>query len=134
MDIENTALDTEATEATTTDAPAETPIEDVSGEPTATGDMAEGATGEATPAEGEEPAPQRREVARGIHPELLCHCEECDPEFTELQWFSPEEKKKTRGDLMLYCQRSGRKYFTPAAELHTWLAANPIKAAGRSRE
>lgn len=73
-------------------------------------------------------APVRpREVIKGIHPELVCECPECDPEFTELQWFSPEEERKTKGSVMLYCQRSSRKYFSPATEFHAWVAENATK-------
>lgn len=76
--------------------------------------------------EGEAPA-RPREVIKGIHPELLCECPECAPEYTELQWFSPEEERKTKGSVMLYCQRSSRKYFSPATEFHAWVAENATK-------
>ena len=71
-----------------------------------------------------------REVIRGIHPELLCQCPECDPNFVELQWFSPEEQKKVKGDVMLFCARSSRKYFTPVIELQAWITekGGPRKA------
>lgn len=71
-----------------------------------------------------ETRPERpREVIRGIHPELLCQCPECDPVFAELQWFSPDEPRKTKGDAMLFCARSSRKYFTPVLELNAWISA-----------
>lgn len=76
-------------------------------------------------------APEKpREVIRGIHPELLCQCPECDPDFVELQWFSPEEQKKVKGDVMLFCARSSRKYFTPVIELTAWITekGGPRKA------
>ena len=86
----------------------------------------------ASTGDGEAEGPQRpREVIKGIHPELKCECPECAPEFTELQWFSPEEEKKTKGQVMLYCQRSSRKYFSPAVEFQAWLAEN--KVAGKKR-
>lgn len=71
-----------------------------------------------------------REVIRGIHPELLCQCPECDPDFVELQWFSPEEQKKVKGDVMLFCARSSRKYFTPVIDLQAWITekGGPRKA------
>lgn len=81
-------------------------------------------------AEGEAPV-RPREVIRGIHPELKCECPECAPEFTELQWFSPEEEKKVKGQVMLYCQRSSRKYFSPAVEFQAWVAEN--KVTGKKR-
>lgn len=84
------------------------------------------------PVSTEEEAPVRpREIIKGIHPELKCECPECAPEFTELQWFSPEEEKKTKGQVMLYCQRSSRKYFSPATEFQTWVAEN--KVTGKKR-
>lgn len=71
-----------------------------------------------------------KEIIRGINPELLCQCPECDPDFVELQWFSPEEMKKMKGDAMLFCARSSRKYFTPVENLHAWIAekGGPRKA------
>ncbi len=63
-----------------------------------------------------------KDVIRGIHPELICSCPECDPDFVELQWFSPEEQKKQKGDVMLFCARSSRKYFTPILNLNEWIA------------
>ncbi len=76
--------------------------------------------------------PRFREVVKGIHPELLCMCPECVEDNVELQWFSPEEKVKTKGSVMLYCQRSSRKYFSPAVEFQAWLAEKPV-AKGRGR-
>lgn len=63
-----------------------------------------------------------KEKIRGIHPELICSCPECDPGFCELQWFSPEEQKKQKGDVMLFCASSSRKYFTPIINLNEWIA------------
>lgn len=76
------------------------------------------------------PEGKPREVIRGIHPELLCQCPECDPDFVELQWFSPEEQKKVKGDVMLFCARSSRKYFSPIVELQAWITekGGPRKA------
>ena len=76
------------------------------------------------------PVAPPREVIRGIHPELLCTCPECAPDFVELQWFSPEEQKKVKGDVMLFCARSSRKYFTPMIELMAWITekGGPRKA------
>ncbi|MEB3285500.1 MAG: hypothetical protein VKN33_09465 [Candidatus Sericytochromatia bacterium] len=59
---------------------------------------------------------------KGIHPELLCQCPECDPDFVELQWFTQDESRKVKGDAMLFCGRSSRKYFTPVLELNAWIA------------
>jgi hypothetical protein len=75
-----------------------------------------------------------REVIKGIHPELLCQDPICGPEFTELQFFSPEEATKTKGKAMLFCARSGKKYFAPAAELQTWIAENKVAKTGRGRK
>ena len=75
--------------------------------------------------------PERpRENIRGIHPELLCQCPECDPDFVELQWFSVDEPRKVKGDAMLFCARSSRKYFTPVLELNAWISGKggPRKA------
>lgn len=125
MDEHNQDLD-EITPETGADAPeAPEAMGDAAEDTTATGQPAEEASGE-----GEAPA-RPREVIRGIHPELKCECPECAPDFTELQWFSPEEEKKTKGQVMLYCQRSSRKYFSPAAEFQAWFAEN--KAVGRKR-
>jgi hypothetical protein len=85
----------------------------------------------ATP-EGEEAAPVRpREIIRGIHPELLCTCEECEPDHVELQWFNVDETKKVKGTAMLFCGYSSRKYFTPVPDLQAFLTANPVKPVGR---
>src|SRR4051812_23416842 len=51
-------------------------------------------TGEAVP---DVPAARPREVIKGIHPELLCACEECEPDHVELQWFSVDEARKVKG-------------------------------------
>lgn len=103
-------------EAATAEAPV-VPTEDA---PAAEGAPAEGGEEAQGPAD-----PRTREVVKGIHPELICHCPECTPEFCELQWFSPEEKVKTKGNVMLYCQRSSRKYFSPAVDFQAWLAEKP---------
>ena len=79
----------------------------------------------------EAPAPPR-EVIKGLHPELRCQDPECAPEYTELQFFSPEEAIKTKGRIMLFCARSGKKYFSPAPELQAWLAERKVKT-GRGR-
>ncbi|MFP5502399.1 MAG: hypothetical protein ACLGIN_07900 [Candidatus Sericytochromatia bacterium] len=108
---------------------AETPVEATEAAietPEAEGQEAPApAEGETT--EGAEAPPRPREVIKGIHPELLCECPECAPEYTELQWFSPEEERKTKGSVMLYCQRSSRKYFSPATEFHAWVAEHATK-------
>lgn len=108
---------------------AETPVEatEAAIEPTeAEGEIAPAPT-EGEEIEGVEAPPRPREVIKGIHPELLCECPECAPEYTELQWFSPEEERKTKGSVMLYCQRSSRKYFSPATEFHAWVAEHATK-------
>lgn len=74
------------------------------------------------------------EVVKGIHPELLCVCPECEPDHVELQWFSPEEVRKQKGDAMLYCQRSSRKYFTPIIDLNRWLASRAPVSRRRSKD
>jgi hypothetical protein len=86
-----------------------------------------------SPDEPQEPAPPPvpRPVYKGIHPELLCQCPECEPDFVELTWFSPEEKAKIKGQIMIYCPSSGRKHFSPAVDLHAWLA--PRQTGKRSR-
>lgn len=87
-----------------------------------------GPLADAPPAAPEKP----REIIKGIHPELLCACPECDPDFVELQWFSPEEQKKVKGDVMLFCARSSRKYFTPIVNLNEWIAEKgPVKKTRR---
>lgn len=87
---------------------------------------------EAAPVEGAaDTRPERpREVIRGIHPELLCQCPECEPDFVELQWFSADEPRKVKGDAMLFCARSSRKYFTPVLDLNAWISekGGPRKA------
>ena len=96
---------------------------------------------ESAPSEAPAPSPDGdvlpvrvREVVVGINPELLCQCPECEPDFVELQWFSAEEKKKQKGTIMLFCQNSSRKYFSPAAEFQAWFEKNPTKPpAKRSR-
>lgn len=105
-----------ATEAPAAEAPAVDPNDGPDSGPLA----------DAPPVAEEKP----REVIRGIHPELLCQCPECDPDFVELQWFSPEEQKKVKGDVMLFCARSSRKYFTPVVELQAWITekGGPRKA------
>ncbi|MDB5095816.1 MAG: hypothetical protein JWM80_237 [Cyanobacteria bacterium RYN_339] len=80
-------------------------------------------TGEATP----DVTPARpREVIKGIHPLLLCNCEECEPDHVELQWFSVDELRKVKGTAMLFCAHSSRKYFSPVEDLQKWLTANPL--------
>lgn len=94
---------------------------------------AEAATGE----EGEQPATvevKPREVIKGIHPELRCSDPVCAPDYTELQFFSPEEVNKQKGKIMLFCAHSGLKYFAPAAELQAWIAENKIVKTGRGRK
>lgn len=86
---------------------------------------------------GEQPAAveaKPREVIKGIHPELRCEDPVCAPEYTELQFFSPEEAIKQKGKIMLFCARSGKKYFAPAAELQAWIAENKIVKTGRGRK
>lgn len=78
---------------------------------------------------GETPA---RPQIRGIHPELRCQCEECAPDYTELQFFTPEEAQKIKGQTMLFCGHTGRKYFAPAPELSTWVAEHAPKRGRRS--
>jgi hypothetical protein len=73
------------------------------------------------------PPARPREVIKGIHPELLCQCEECEPDHVELQWFSVDEQRKVKGTAMLFCARSSRKYFTPVDDLQKFLTANPVK-------
>ena len=100
------------------------------GATTATGDVADerdaddgpdaGPLADAPPL-GDAPESRPREVVRGIHPELLCQCPECAPDYVELQWFSVDEQKKVKGDAMLFCARSARKYFTPILDLNAWL-------------
>jgi hypothetical protein len=91
--------------------------------------------GEAPATVGEDGTEVRpREVIKGIHPELRCEDPECAPEFTELQFFSPEEAVKQKGKIMLFCARSGKKYFAPAPELQTWIAENKVAKAGRGRK
>jgi hypothetical protein len=93
----------------------------------------EAATGEG----GEQPAAvevKPREVIKGIHPELRCSDPVCAPDYTELQFFSPEEVNKQKGKIMLFCAHSGLKYFAPAAELQTWIAENKIVKTGRGRK
>lgn len=68
-----------------------------------------------------------REHIRGIHPELLCSCQECEPDYVELQWFSVDEARKVKGTAMLYCGYSGRKYFSPVPDLQAFLTANPVR-------
>jgi hypothetical protein len=90
-----------------------------------------------TPVEGDERlqrASRPFENVKGIHPELLCQCPECEPEHVELQWFSPEEVRKQKGDAMLYCQRSSRKYFTPILDLNRWLASRAPVSRRRTRD
>jgi hypothetical protein len=91
--------------------------------------QSEGVNADGTPVE-ERP----REVIKGIHPELRCEDPECGPEFTELQFFSPEEAIKQKGKIMLFCARSGKKYFAPAPELQAWIAENKIVKTGRGRK
>jgi hypothetical protein len=95
------------------------------------GDAAEATDVSASAPVEAEPA-RPREVIKGINPELKCECPECAPEFTELQWFSPEEEKKTKGQVMLYCQRSSRKYFSPAKEFQDWVEKN--KPVGKRKK
>ncbi|HEY9720974.1 MAG TPA: hypothetical protein V6D47_03120 [Oscillatoriaceae cyanobacterium] len=83
---------------------------------------------EAQPEIESAPRPQ----IRGIHPELRCQCEECAPEYTELQFFTPEEAAKTKGQSMLFCGHTGRKYFAPAPELSSWVAEHAPKKSRRS--
>jgi hypothetical protein len=109
----------EATEATDTEG--EAPADGATTEPVAEQDGA--AQAEVRP----------REVIKGIHPELRCEDPDCGPEFTELQFFSPEEAVKVKGKTMLFCARSGKKYFAPAPELQAWLADNKVKPTGRGR-
>ena len=109
---------------------------------TADGAMTGEHLGEPAPSEalaegGEQPASveaKPREVIKGIHPELRCEDPVCAPEFTELQFFSPEEATKQKGKTMLFCARSGKKYFAPAAELQAWIAENKITKTGRGRK
>jgi hypothetical protein len=75
-----------------------------------------------------------REVIKGIHPELLCSCEECEPDHVELQWFSVDEQRKVKGTAMLFCAHSSRKYFTPVPDLQAFLTANPVKGRRAPKE
>jgi hypothetical protein len=123
-----------------TETPADEAIAQAPNEVAETPEALEATTGEAgeAPAEAapaEAPVEVRpREVIKGIHPELLCEDPICGPEYTELQFFSPEEATKQKGKAMLFCARSGKKYFAPAAELQAWIAENKVvKPSGRGR-
>jgi hypothetical protein len=126
--------DTFETETPADEAIAETP--DQAAEASAEATEATDTEGEA-PADGATTEPvaevRPREVIKGIHPELRCEDPDCGPEFTELQFFSPEEAVKVKGKTMLFCARSGKKYFAPAPELQAWLADNKVKPTGRGR-
>jgi hypothetical protein len=136
MTDDNTANDvtpeTDA-EATAPDAAADTTDTQPAGEDAGTATV-EGGEGGEQPSEGAPVEEKPREVIRGIHPELRCEDPECAPEFTELQFFSPEEASKTKGKIMLFCARSGKKYFAPAVELQTWIAENKVAKTGRGRK
>jgi hypothetical protein len=95
-------------------------------------DSAVGAADDAASAAGEATGgtPSRPGV-RGIHPELLCQCPECESDHVELQWFNVDEARKTKGDAMLFCARSSRKYFVPILELNNWLAQHGGARKGR---
>jgi hypothetical protein len=120
------------------------PTDDAAEAPVAAAPMDEAGAGAADPDDGPDSGPladapplaaadeRPREVIRGIHAELLCTCPECDPDFVELQWFSPDEPRKVKGDAMLFCARSSRKYFTPIVDLNTWLAENGGVRKGKS--
>lgn len=135
MTDEQNLTDDTASEQPETQAPEPTETGEVTTEPTAEGgELAEG--GESAEIEAQ-PAPvevKPREVIKGIHPELRCDDPICAPEGTELQFFSPEEANKQKGKIMLFCARSGLKYFAPAAELQTWIAENKIVKTGRGRK
>jgi hypothetical protein len=92
---------------------------------TAAGEDAASVAGEATG------GTQSRPSVRGIHPELVCQCPECETEHVELQWFNVDEARKTKGDAMLFCARSSRKYFVPIIELNTWLSQHGGPRKGR---
>lgn len=95
----------------------------------------EEATAEApTAAAAPEAEARPREAVRGIHPELRCHCPECEPEFVELQWFTVDEPRKVKGDAMLFCARSSRKYFVPVLALNAWIAEKGGPRRGRKGE
>lgn len=113
--------------------PAELAGEPIAGTPAPESPAAEGVAADGTPV-AEEAEARPREVIKGIHPELRCEDPECGPEFTELQFFSPEEATKQKGKIMLFCARSGKKYFAPAPELQAWIAENKIVKAGRGRK
>ncbi|MEB3196074.1 MAG: hypothetical protein VKP62_02620 [Candidatus Sericytochromatia bacterium] len=103
---------------------------------TVTEEGPEAGTAEAGPA-GEEAgsAPERpREQIKGIHPELLCTCPECEPHHVELQWFTVDEARKVKGDAMLFCALSSRKYFSPVQALQDWLNAKGGPRKGRRNE
>ena len=137
MTDENFDTDTEST------APAaEAPLDDAEPNGPTTSDEAVGdapsptvgAVPESEAQQEETPEVKPREVIKGIHPELLCQDPECAPEFTELQFFSPEEATKMKGKTMLFCARSGKKYFAPAVELQTWISENKVVKTGRGRK
>lgn len=69
---------------------------------------------------------------KGINSELRCECPECLDDPVELDFFSAEEQHKTKGTVMLYCQRTGRKYFTPVDAFQAWFAGVAPKP-GRKR-
>lgn len=82
-----------------------------------------------------EPAPEPAPAAprfKGISPELVCECPECLDDPVELDFFSAEEQHRTKGQLMLYCQRTGRKYFAPVEAFQAWFAGVAPKS-GRKR-
>ncbi|MEB3328012.1 MAG: hypothetical protein VKQ33_02135 [Candidatus Sericytochromatia bacterium] len=78
-------------------------------------------------------APARPSI-RGIHPELVCRCPECEDDNVELQWFNVDEARKTKGDAMLFCGRSSRKYFVPILDLNAWLSQHGGARRGRRGE
>ena len=119
---------TEATDVNDTDldpaADAQEPAADVQAGAT---ELGEATVDESAPVttDPEEPVVRPREVVKGIHPEIRCQCVECEPDYTELQWFSVDETRKVKGTAMLYCQHSSRKYFSPVPALQAWLTDHP---------
>jgi hypothetical protein len=132
-DDQNLTDDTAPEQPEAIEAEAAGGDENATGGETTDAPLAESATGE----DGEQPAvveAKPREVIKGIHPELRCSDPVCAPEYTELQFFSPEEVNKQKGKIMLFCAHSGLKYFAPAAELQAWIAENKIVKTGRGRK
>lgn len=59
-----------------------------------------------------------------VHNKVICQGKGCLPDKVRLQWMSTDERKKRKGNVLIYCPKCSTKSSADAKELHRWLSKN----------